>query len=170
MSSDHPFQKLCYVKASSDLPEALLAACGDSICCYDFQEGLIGRWTLDEEEEEGTSDLERQDINGNDDQERPSKRQRLSGHEDDIVATQESEESVEIISERVKGQRRKPKPLSKVKLPDISHMLATSDGKNFIVVTTDDKCISVLEKRKSGKLRRISERLIIPFLMLCFLF
>lgn len=169
MSTSYPFQKLCYLHASLDLPEALLAARGDSICCYDFRKGLIGRWPMDEEELEGPSDVERQHMNGNE-EERPSKRQRLSGHEDDTLATQESEESVEIISERAKGQRRKPKPFSKVRLPDVSHMLATLDGKNIIVVTTDDKCIRVLERQKNGKLRRISERLMIPFLLLSFLF
>lgn len=170
MSSGHPFQKLCYLKASFDLPGALLAASGPYICCFDFQRGFVARWPVDDEEED-TPDAERHDVKGDGGGgERPAKRRRLSGDEDGLMVRQDSEESVEIISERVKGQRRKPKPLSKTKLPDISHMLATSNGKSILVVTADDKCIRVLERRKSGKLRGVSERSTVFLSQLSFLF
>jgi hypothetical protein len=173
MSSGHPFQKLCYLKASLDLPEALLAASGPYICCYDFQRGFVARWPTDDddyEEEEDTPDVETHEVNRDGGGERPAKRRRLSEDEDGLMARQDSEESVEIISERVKGQRRKPKPLSKAKVPDVSHMLATSDGKRIVVVTADDKCIRVLERRICGKLRGVSERSTVFLSQLSFLF
>lgn len=161
MSSPHPFQKLCCVRASLDLPEALLAASGPYVCCYDFQKGLVARWSTDDEDEEDLPDIERKEANGDGGDggdERPAKKRRLSGNEAGLIPRQDSEESVEIISERVKGRRKKPKPLTKAKPPDVSHMLATLDGKSIVVVTADDKCIRVLERGKSGKLRGVTER------------
>jgi tRNA (guanine-N(7)-)-methyltransferase subunit TRM82 len=154
----HPFQKLCYLRASSDLPETLLAASGPYVCCYEFQKGLVAHWPTVSEEEEEALDVEKQEENGEGGDEPPAKKRRLSGNEDAQIARQDSEESVEIISERVKGRRRKPKPSANKKLPDVSHMLGTSNGKTIIVVTADDKCIRVLERGKSGKLRGVSER------------
>ena len=159
MGLRHPFQKLCFAKASTGLPEVLLAACGAHLCCYDFQKGLVARWPVSEDNEDDLSDYEAEQPNGNDDGERPTKRQRLSGHEESLPSRHESEESVEIISERAKGQRRKPKPTVEPKLPDVSHILATESGRHIVVVTADDKCIRVLERRKDGRLRSISERL-----------
>lgn len=163
MLSGHPFQKLCYTNSSSDLPEALLAASGPNICYHDLRRGTSAGWRVDYEDINGTSDGELPDDNGDGENERPAKRQRLSRNEEGLLSRQDSEESVEIISERVKGQRRKPKPVVKTKLPDVSHMLAMSDGRHVVVVTTDDKCIRVLERARSDRLRCISERSIMFF-------
>ena len=161
MSSHHPFQKLCHVSATPDLPEALLAASGQHIRCYDFDQGLTARWPSVEEGND-VSDNDAPQVNGDDDGGRPAKRQRLSGHEEVPLPRQDSEDSIEIISERIKGRRRKPKPVTEAKLPHVSHMLATENGRHIVVVTTDDKCIRVLERQTSGRLREISERSLLP--------
>ena len=162
MSERHPFQKLCYPKGS---PEALLAASGPYIICQSLEgDGSVTRWPTSEDDTDDLSDKEAQYGNGNGEGDRPAKRQRLSSNSDSLPSRQESEESVEIISERTKGQRRKPKPVIESKLPDVSHMLSTAEGKHIIVVTADDKCIRVLERRKGGRLRSISERLMLSFL------
>ncbi len=161
MTLHHPFQKLCHVGATPDLPEALLAASGPHICCYDLDKGLTTRWPAVEERND-ISDNEALQANGDDDGSRPAKRQRLSGHEEPPLSRQDSEDSVEIISERTKGRRRKPKPVAEVKLPNVSHMIGTGNGKYIVVVTTDDKCIRVLERQTSVRLRKISERSLLP--------
>jgi tRNA (guanine-N(7)-)-methyltransferase subunit TRM82 len=162
MLTRHPFQKLCYAKGSL---EALLAASGPYIICQSLEDGgSVTRWSTSEDDADDLSDKEAQHDNGNGEGERPAKRQRLSSNVDNLLSRQESEESVEIISERTKGQRRKPKPVVESKLPDVSHMLSTADGRHIVVVTADDKCIRVLERRQGGRLRSISERSMLSFL------
>lgn len=165
MSTCHLFQKLCYVKGSSELPEALLAASGPYICCYSFKDKLTARWPTSEDDVDvDVDDLsDKESPNANGVGERPAKRQRLYTSEDTLLSREESEDSVEIISERTKGQRKKPKPVTTNKLPDVSHILSTEDGRHVVVVTTDDKCIRVLERRKNSKLRTISERSMLSF-------
>ena len=70
----------------------------------------------------------------------------------------DSEDSVEIIAERQKGERRKPKVVELTKPSSISHALAASDGQVVITVTAEDKSINVFSFLDDGKLLLQSRR------------
>jgi len=144
MSFRHPFQRLCYFRPTRKESGVLIAATGPYICSFDLVEGrLLSRWPRDQEHDDSS---ESEDDSG-----RPRKKQRVS------EAHHSSDDSIEIVSERVKGQRRKTKMVSS-KLPNVSHLFATRDGNHVIAVTTDDKCARVFKVGKNGRLRVLSER------------
>lgn len=136
----HPFQKLCSVPSSN----ALVAAAGSKVYAIDLPSGRIA-WRLHEVLLQTTADG--QQANG---QEPSAKRRKL---DDQNAATEQgaassrrsSEDSVNFKTERLKGERKKPKVEIESPPPNVSHILATRDGAHLIVVTAEDKAISVYE-------------------------
>ena len=134
-----PFQRLCCIQPVGDQQPFLLAASGPCISSFDLRDGsLLSQWSPSAEEDRdhgGTT------TNG---EGPPTKRRKIEADVPEEVPREESDESVEIISERKKGERRKPK-VENSTLPNVSHIVTTSNGKTVICVTGEDKTVTVLE-------------------------
>ncbi|KAI1612624.1 hypothetical protein EDD37DRAFT_625328 [Exophiala viscosa] len=153
--NQHPFQKICCVQPVNDEQPFLLAAAGPVISTFNLRDGSILSQLPPMEVEEATEGDGPSDANG--DGSRPSKRRRIEVEGQAGLSRNESEDSVEIISERKKGERRKPKVESS-KLPNITHIIATSDAARAITVTAEDKCINVFSVSSAGILTLQSQR------------
>ena len=70
---------------------------------------------------------------------------------------EELEESIEFISERTKGERRKPCEESSI-LPNVSHIVSTSNGQTVVSVTCEDKAVNVFDVQSEGTLELKSRR------------
>jgi tRNA (guanine-N(7)-)-methyltransferase subunit TRM82 len=162
MSHYHPFQKLCYSKQSGRIG-FLLAATGPHVLCVDLENGGVpSKWPdnvdrpTDGKSYEGSRNGDLPSESMEDDP--SSKRRKLSpSQEDKEEESPGSSVSIEFVSERAKGQRRKKKIVDSA-LPNVSHVVATLDGRHVIVVTAEDKCIRVFSINSSGRLKLSSER------------
>ncbi|KAJ9614490.1 tRNA (guanine-N(7)-)-methyltransferase non-catalytic subunit trm82 [Cladophialophora chaetospira] len=146
-----PFQTLCCVQPVEDEQAFLLAASGPIITTFDLKHGsFLSRWPPSKDEIHHIATNE-------DEEDRPAKRQKLDEDLPAELHREESEESIEIISERKKGERRKPKVESST-LPNVSHIIVTSDGKTVIAVTAEDKSVSVFDIQTGGVLNLRNKR------------
>ena len=141
-ASAHPFQKLICVPQTFKRPSILLAAAGSSILTFSLPEGEILNRAPPFDDDEASDDYEGVDGPS------PLKRRKL---EHASLSREASEDSIEIVAERRKGERRKPK-LEVSKLPKVSHLLATSDGRMVITVSVEDKSVNAFSLQNSGKL------------------
>lgn len=148
-----PAHKLCFIKYEDK--QILLAASGTCIQSYSFPKGTsLSSWPRDDYD--GSSDEETV-------QEPPGKRQKLNDSQHASIKRQESEASeasIEIVAEgqkRQKGERRRPK-IPDLTQPNVSHLIATSDGKFAIAITAEDKAVRVFSISQRGRLRQISSR------------
>ena len=150
-ATHHPFQKLCLVPKTMERPSLLLAAAGPSILTYDLEIRKVLSHGPPFGEAISKDDWQAHaSANGPS----PAKRRKL----DHATLSQEaSEESVEIVAERRKGERRKPK-IEESRLPNVSHLIATSNGRSVIAITAEDKCITVFSLSSVGKLLIESQR------------
>lgn len=152
----YPFQKLCCVQPVNNQQPFLVAASGPLIISFGLNDGsVLGRWpnqdsTTQDESSEGATG------NGN----RASKRRKLDTEDTTRLSRQSSEDSIEIISERKKGERRKPK-VESTQQPNISHLLATSDGTTVIAVMAEDKSVNVFEVKSESTLKLQSKRFVL---------
>lgn len=153
----YPFHKLCYLPVNQQGRQILLAAAGHTIQSLSFPEGkLLGCWPSQESDDSNDESVAEGHAK------RPAKRRRLnngvlSSSPDESDA---SELSIEIVAEgrqRQKGERRKPK-IPDLRLPNVSHILTTSDGKNAITVTAEDKAVRVFNVSRRGRLRQLTSR------------
>ncbi|KEF55069.1 uncharacterized protein A1O9_08722 [Exophiala aquamarina CBS 119918] len=149
----YPFQKLCCVHPVNNPQPFLFAASGPLISSFDLKDGsVLSRWpnqdstAREESSEEATGD-------GN----RLNKRRKLDTEDSTCLSRQTSEDSIEIISERKKETRIKPK-VESAQQPNISHLLATSDGTTVIAVMAEDKSVNVFEVQSEGTLKLQSKR------------
>ena len=150
----YPFQKLCFVSQGSSSSGVLLGATGPCICSFNAATGeYLSRWPQDGDPDSNGGG----DEHDGDQDERPAKRRKVSMDKD----TDDSDTSVEIVAQRLKGARRKPKVLNE-KPPNVSHLFATGNGSHVIAITTDDKCIRVFKCSAKGHLKVQSKRCI-PF-------
>ena len=157
----HPFQKLYYISQSGNI-HLLLVATGPNILSLDLKNGgILSKWPNDAVQSAERQSLE-ESGNGVMDDDPPAKRRKPNPsnwqqdeQEDD---SRDSSISVEFVSERAKGQRRKKKKTVKPVLPNVSHIIATLDGFHVVATTAEDKCIRVFELDSSGQLRLLSER------------
>ncbi|KIX96574.1 uncharacterized protein Z520_07840 [Fonsecaea multimorphosa CBS 102226] len=148
-----PFQKLCCVQPADGQQPFLLAASGPVINSLSLKDGsLLNRWPPSDPEDE-----EYDEASTNGQETRPPKRRKLGEGTRGELAHQESEDSIEIISERKKGERRKPK-VENTTLPNVSHIITTSDGKTAICVTGEDKSVLVFDVLTGGVLNLKSQR------------
>ena len=148
-----PFQALCCVQPVENQRPFLLAASGPTIGSFDLKDGsLLAQWLPQKLNNEKYGNNIRDDVEG-----RPAKRQKLYEEAPAELRPEESEESIEIISERKKGERRWPKVESST-LPHVSHLVATSDAKTVIGVTTEDKAVIVFDVQMGGVLTERSRR------------
>lgn len=146
-TAHHPFQKLCYVPRTAKRPSLLLAAAGATILTYDLEiRKLLNHGPPFDE----AASEDKDSIDGPS----PAKRRKLDHSK---LSQENSEDSVEIVAERKKGERRKPK-VEESKLPNVSHLIATSNGRNVIAITTEDKCITVFTLDSVGRLIVESQR------------
>ena len=151
MSFVHPFQKLVALQYESEPYQLLIAAAGPCILTFHtLYDKLLGQWPLDADEEENGHE-------GIDPEGRPIKRRKLSTDNASHLVKQDSDESVNIVAEREKGTRRRPKVVN-TKLPNVSLLTATSDGRYVIAATAEDKSVIVLEVAGSGRLKELSRR------------
>lgn len=138
----------------------VLAAIGPCIQSLSLEKGnVLSLWPRDENDD-STDDEQ------SGEEERPMKRLKLDntgpaslGREGSEV----SEASIEIIAEgkqRQKGERRRPK-IAETTLPNVSHLVVTSNGDKAITVTAEDKAVRVFSVSRSGRLRQLSSRYII---------
>lgn len=140
-----PFQKLCCIQPVDGRPPFLLAASGPFINSFNLRDGsLLSQWPR----AEGERETEQQEAPANGDEDRPAKRQRIDDGPADL-SQNNSDDSIEFVSERKKGERRKPK-IESSKLPNVSHLLVTSDATSVIAVTAEDKTLSVFDVRNEG--------------------
>jgi len=152
----YPFQKLCRVQPVNNQQPFLVAASGPLIISFDLKDGsVLGRWpnqdsTAKDESPDGATE------NGN----RANKRRKLDTDDSNHLSRQTSEDSIEIISERKKGERRKPK-VETAQQPNISHLLATSDGTTLIAMMAEDKSVNVFEVQSECTLNIQSKRYIL---------
>jgi len=156
--TQHPHQKLCCIEQGNQRHPLLFAASGSRICSFDLQSGAFS----DQWPHEGDTDSDSEPDPGSENgrpAERPNKRRKVDAPATDelSLSPHESEESIEIVAERKKGERRKPKIVDS-KLPNISHLVATSDGESLIAVTTEDKSITVFRVKPGGRLSMRSKR------------
>lgn len=149
----YPAHKLCFINAEGK--DILLAASGTCIQSFSFRSGnCLSSWPQDDYD--GSSDE-------GDVQEPPGKRQKLSDSQHASIKRQESEASeasIEIVAEgqkRQKGERRRPK-IPDLTQPNVSHLIATSNGKFVIAITAEDKAVRVFSISGRGRLRQISSR------------
>jgi hypothetical protein len=146
----HPFQKLRIVPGTTGRPSVILAAAGPSLRTYDLSnKRLLCQGPPFREVSDACNDS----INGPS----PSKRRKLDHSSAAGISREASEESVEIVAERKKGQRKRPK-VEESRLPNVSHILSTANGATIIAVTTEDKCITVFTITKAGELLVESRR------------
>ncbi|OAP54696.1 hypothetical protein AYL99_11144 [Fonsecaea erecta] len=148
-----PFQKLCCVQPVDGQQPFLLAASGpviNSLCLKDGS--FLSRWSPSDREDE---EYDQAAANGQ--EARASKRRKIGEEFRGELPHQESEDSIEIISERKKGERRKPK-VENTTLPNVSHIITTSDGKTAICVTGEDKSVIVFDVLTGGVLHLKSQR------------
>ena len=157
MSCYHPFQKLCYIDPSG-AGQVLLAATGPRILSLDLKNGgVLSRWPHDTPAPEEQSDGDLYGRPSSDDS--PRKRRKISPQEGaEEQESPESSVSIEFVSERAKGQRRKKKKIVQPTLPNVSQIISTADGTHVIAVTAEDKCIRVFELDSVGRLKQLSER------------
>lgn len=149
----YPFQKLCWVHPVDDQPPFLLAASGPLLISLDSKDGsILNRWP---EQDNATQHDGSQESTEND--QRSTKRRKLETDNDAALSRQTSQDSIEIISERIKGERQKPK-IETMKQPNFSHLLATSDGTTVVGVMSDDKSINVFHVLSAGRLNLQSKR------------
>lgn len=148
-----PAHKICLI--NNEGKQILLAATGPCIKSLSFPDGQqLSTWPQDDHEESSNED---------DGQEPPGKRQKLDHSEHADLKRQESEASeasIEIVAEgqkRQKGERRRPK-IPDLTLPNVSHLIATSDGKHAIAITAEDKAVRVYNISQRGRLRQKSSR------------
>jgi tRNA (guanine-N(7)-)-methyltransferase subunit TRM82 len=158
----HPIQKLCYINRSNDIG-CLLAAIGPSILSIDLKSGgVISKWP-DESTQLPTGQNDKASQNGLlharvEGEDQPNKRRKLSPSHDEGQSSPESSVSIEFVSERSKGQRRKKKKVVETPSPNVSHLTSTTDGRHVIAATAEDKCIRVFELDSEGRLKPLSER------------
>lgn len=143
----HPFQKICVAQGDHERPSILLAAAGPSIVTFDLTENTV----LAEYSDVLSA------CDDADPEPHPAKRRKLDTAQPEPVSRTESEDSVEIVAERQKGERRKPKPTNDATPPNISHLITTSNGDHIVAVTVEDKLIHVLS-HSSGRLMLRSSR------------
>lgn len=155
MSHYHPFQKLCYICQAGGI-SLLLAAVGPHVLALDLKNGgMVSKWPEDVISSAENGDLARNSMNDDP----PIKRRKLSpSHEGEHQDSSGSSVSVEFVSERTKGQRRKKKKILKSPSPNISHIISTANGRHVIAVTAEDKRIRVFELTTTGGLKLLSER------------
>ena len=150
-ATHHPFQKLCLVPRTVEKLSLLLAAAGPSILTYDSETRKVLSHGPPFGEAIPKDDWQAQEsANGPS----PAKRRKL---DHPTLSQEASEESVEIVAERRKGERRKPK-IEESKPPNVSHLIATSNGRSVIAITTEDKCITVFSLSRAGNLIVESQR------------
>jgi hypothetical protein len=152
-SRAHPFQKLCCVPETSERSSILLAAAGSSILTFDLTGSLVSHGPPFEEP--ASFDWGEADdfTNGPS----PFKRRKIEHPNALSISREASEDSVEIVAERQKGERRRPK-VEESMLPNVSHLISTSDGRAIISVTTEDKSINTFAMSNAGKLIIKSQR------------
>ena len=149
MPTFHPFQKLCRVRPTNCQP-FLLAASGPIISSFSLKDGsLLNQWPRLED----TRDPAASSSEGD----RPNKRRKIEEEEQEHLSRQASEDSIDIKTERQRGERRKPK-IEGEKLPAVSHIIATSDCAVVVVITVEDKSVNVLEVQPGGILVLQSQR------------
>ncbi|KIW76600.1 hypothetical protein Z517_09044 [Fonsecaea pedrosoi CBS 271.37] len=149
----YPFQKLCCVQPVDGQHPFLLAASGPVVNSLNLKDGtLLSEWRPFDEEDE-----EYDEARTNGEEARPPKRRKIGDGPRGEPSHLESEDSIEIISERKKGERRKPK-VENTTLPNVSHIIATSDGKTAICVTAEDKSVIVFDVLARGVLHLKSRR------------
>jgi hypothetical protein len=147
-----PFQILCCVQPVGNQQPFLLAASGHLISTFNLKDGsLLSQWPTAEEHQNQNG------SRGNSDGGRPAKRQRLGEDAPMGLPREDSEESIEIISERKKGERRKPK-VENTTLPNVSHIAITSNGQTAICVTIEDKSVTIFDIQSGGILGLKSRR------------
>lgn len=157
MMASYPFQKLCWVHPVDDQPPFLVAASGPLLVSFDSKDGsVLSQWA---EQGSASQDEKLQGLTENG--ERLNKRRKLDTDDAAGLSRQTSQDSIEIISERKKGERRKPK-VETPKDPNFSHLLATSNGTTVIAVMTEDKSINVFQVLSAGKLSLQSKRYMVP--------
>ncbi|KIW14818.1 hypothetical protein PV08_07603 [Exophiala spinifera] len=150
-----PFQTVCCVQPSNGQQPFLLSASGPVIYSLDIKTGsLLSQWPqqgekTDQEEAPATT------IDG--DENRPPKRRRLDEGEQAEVPREDSENSIEIISKREKGESRKLK-VENSKSSNVTHIITTSSGATVITVTAEDKSINVFGVGPEGVLDLQSQR------------
>jgi tRNA (guanine-N(7)-)-methyltransferase subunit TRM82 len=156
----HPFQKLCSIGQTSEDVFIILAASASHIFSLNlYSASILGIWPPDGNRHDHSNGLASKDSHERpEDDISPNKRQKLSTGNDGS----DSSDSVEIVSERAKGQRRKAKVLTS-NLPKVSHLIATTDKKHVVAVTAEDKCIRTFEINQSGGLKPLSERYVEAF-------
>lgn len=149
----HPFQKLCCVPETSERSAVVLAAAGSSILTFDLTGNLVSHGPPFEEPASLDGGEAEDSTNGLS----PFKRRKIEHPKTLSISREASEDSIEIVAERQKGERRKPK-VEESKLPSVSHLISTSDGRAIISVTTEDKSINTFELSNAGKLIIKSQR------------
>lgn len=157
ISCYHPFQKLCYIDPSGG-GSVLLAATGPRILSLDLTNGgVLSKWPDDTPTLEEQSNGDLQGRPSSDDS--PRKRRKVTSPErPEEQESPESSVSVEFVSERAKGQRRKKRKIVQSTSPSVSQIISTADGRHVIAVTAEDKCVRVFELDSLGRLKPLSER------------
>ncbi len=149
-----PFQTLCCVQPVDGQQPFLLAASGPVISSFNLKDGsLLDQWPRSkgadaQDEDAGTADG---------DEGPPAKRRRMEDDGPAEPAREDIEESIEIISDRKRGERRKAK-VEDSKLPNVTHVIVTSNAATVITVTAEDKSINVFSVGTTGVLNLQGQR------------
>lgn len=132
----------------------ILAACGSTIFSFGANDGfMLSKWSHKNRMSlpaTGTASTDLSDLkNGSNDH--SSKRRKLSS------ASNSDCPSAEIVVES--GSKRTRKPKAKL-IPSsaIVKLCCTSDAQHVVAVTSEDKCVRVLQLLEDGSLNQLSER------------
>lgn len=149
----HPFQ--CLALAATPEVYILVAATGSSISTYRLNDGaLLATWFPPCATRNESSEVERMGTppvgeRSKDDTEPPDKRRKLSDH--GKVPNSPVAGTAVDVHKCVAGSLRASNPA-------ITKLTITSDAKNVIAVTGDDKCIRVFDLLEDATLLQRSER------------
>lgn len=143
----HPVQTLCCVQPVDGQQPFLLAASGPLIRSFNLKDGsLLSQWPRVGEADAG--DTSTHQNNGN--ESRPTKRRRVEdGNEVETLR-----DNPDHLPERNSEDQK----VVNSKLPNVVHILATSDGASVITLTWEDKSINVFSVRPGGSLDLESQR------------
>lgn len=156
--AQYPFQKLCCVRPVDDQPPFLLAASGSAIYSFDLKTGSsLFQWPQMTIAGDNAKDHSTQSEG----EDRPTKRRKVGTDSNGTLSREATDDSIEIISERQKGERRQAK-VETPSLPTVSHLISTSDATTVVALTAEDKCVNVFKVEPGGHLKLLSKRLALP--------
>ena len=163
LSMVHPYQCLCYCQQASQTETGILV--GASGCCIHTFSAKNGRYlstwpSLEKvartqsvgQRSENESDVLYSKSYSQDSSERPTKRQKVC-----LARDESGSSSAEIVVAGDSDNGESLFPQQPLEVP-IVKLVGTSNGRQVVAVTGEDKCVRVFDLAANGTLTQLSER------------